>query len=102
MKDEWEVYFESVEAKIGELTALESPLDPEGVEYRAIVAAFEEAHTSTVEVLIHDDQWSRVGAVFLVQEFYQTSRSWLDGGQQMGLPGLRLRLRHRYEDWLRQ
>ena len=102
MKDAWEAYFESVERVVDGRAIPESPVDPESDESRAFVAAFEAAQMSTADFLIRDQRWSRGSAAWLVEEFLKTSLDWLKNAQEMGLPGLRVRLRHRYEDWLRQ
>ena len=67
-----------------------------------IYAAFESARVSTAESLVEDEQWSRSGATLLVEEFNKTSLDWLEHLPKMGLVGLRVRIRYRYEDWLRQ
>ena len=102
MKDAWEAYFESVERVVDGRAIPESPVDPESDGFRAFVAAFKAAQMSTADFLVRDQRWSKGGAAWLAEEFFKTSLDWLNSAQEMGLPGLRVRLRHRYEDWLRQ
>ena len=102
MKDAWEAYFESVERVVGGRAIPESPVNPESDESRAFFAAFDAAQMATADFLVRDQGWSRGGADWLTEEFSKTSLDWLNNAQEMGLPGLRVRLRHRYEDWLRQ
>ena len=102
MKHAWEVYFESVEGEVNCRVMLESPFDPESDESRDFVAAFETARVSTADFLVQDESWSSTAAAWLTEEFVKTSLDWLENAQELGLAGLRLRVRHRYEDWLRQ
>ena len=102
MKDAWEAFFESVEREVDGQEIPESHITAESDEFRSFVAAFEAAQMSTADFLVRDHQWSGGGAAWLTEEFFRTSLDWLNNAQEMGLPGLRVRLRHRYEDWLRQ
>ncbi len=102
MKHAWEVYFESVEDEVFPRTMLESPFDPESDESRAFVAAFETARVSTADFLVRDEGWSRTAAAWLTEEFVKSSLNWLENAQELGLAGLKVLVRHRYEDWLRQ
>ena len=102
MKDAWEAYSEFVEREVDGRTMPESAVNPENDESRAFVAAFEAAQMSTADFLFRDQRWSRSAAAWLSEEFFKTSLHWLNNAQELGLAGLRVRLRHRYEDWLRQ
>jgi hypothetical protein len=102
MKEAWEIYFEAVEREVNGRTVPDVPVEPDTDEFRAFVAAFESARVSTAESLVEDEQWSRSGAALLVDEFYKTSLDWLKHLPKIGLAGLRVRVRYRYEDWLRQ
>jgi hypothetical protein len=102
MKAAWVIYFEAVEREVNGRMVPDVPVEPDTDEFRAFVTAFESARASTAESLVEDEQWSRSAATWLVEEFFRTSLHWLDHSEEMGLAGLRVRLRHRYEDWLRQ
>jgi len=102
MKDAWEAYFETVETEVVGRMIPESFVDPESDVFQAFVAAFKTAHVSTADFLVQDQHWSRTAAAWLAEEFLKTSLDWLENAQELGLVGLRVRLRHRYEDWLRQ
>jgi hypothetical protein len=102
MKGAWEAYFESVERAVAGRAIPESSVNPESDESRAFAAAFEAAQMSTAEFLFRDQRWSRSAADGLTEEFLKTSLAWLNNAQETGLPGLRVQLRHCFEDWLRQ
>ena len=102
MKDAWEAYFESVERAVSRLAIPESSVDLESDESRALVAAFEAARISTADFLVRDQGWSGGAADRLTEEFKKMSLDWLNNVPEMGFPGLKVRLRHCFEDWLRQ
>jgi hypothetical protein len=102
MKDAWEAYFESIERAVDGRAIPESSVNPESDESRAFVAAFEAAQMSTADFLFRDQRWSRGAADRLTEEFLKASLAWLNNAQETGLQGLRLRLRHCFEEWLRQ
>jgi hypothetical protein len=102
MKDAWEAYFESVERAVSRLAIPESSVNPGSDESGAFFAAFEAARMSTADFLVRDQGWSGSAADRLTEEFKKTSLDWLNNVPEMGLPGLRVRLRHCFEDWLRQ
>ncbi len=101
MKDAWEAYFESVEGELGERPIPESLVDPESEESRAIVAAFETARIPTIDFLVESQNWSKTAAGWLINEFVKAGLDWLKAAPELGLAGLRVKLRHCYEDWLR-
>jgi hypothetical protein len=100
MKSAWMIYFEAVERDVDGEIVTEVPVERNTPEFRAFVSAFESARVSTAESLVEDERWSESGASWLAEEFFRTSLGWLDHGE-LGLAGLRVKLRHRYEDWLR-
>jgi len=102
MKEPWEFYLESVEGEVLGRTMPESPVDPESDEAGAFVKAFKTAQVSTSYFLVRDLRWLEVAAAHLVHDFFQTSLDWLNTGKDLGFAGLKVRLRHRYEDWLLQ
>jgi hypothetical protein len=101
MKSAWVVYFEAVEREVDGGIELEAPIEPDTDEFKAFVSAFQSARASTTESLVKDERWSESAATWLSEEFFRTSLDWLDHSEELGLVGLRVRLRHRYEDWLR-
>lgn len=102
MCEPWEAYFKSVKGETDKLMMAEPPIDPESDEWKGLLAAFETAKASTSELLIRDQAWFRSAAFHLADEFLRTSLDWLVSGRELGFAGLRVRLRHRYEDWLMQ
>ena len=100
MKDPWEVFFESVRIGIGSRKMPSPPVDLDSDEARAFVEAFQTARDSTVDSLVRDQEWTQGPAAHLGQEFLRASIAWLSNGHDLGLAGLKVRLRHRYEDWL--
>ncbi len=101
MKAAWVIYFEAVERDVDGQIVPEVPVERDTDEFRAFVSAFQSARISTTESLVEDERWSKSAATWLSEEFFRTSLGWLDHSEELGLAGLRVRLRHRYEDWLR-
>jgi hypothetical protein len=102
MKAAWVIYFEAVEREVSGRTKPDFPVEPDTDEFRAFVAAFESARIFTAESLVEKEQWSRTAATWLAEEFLRTSLDWLNHAEGMDLAALRVKVRHRYEDWLRQ
>jgi hypothetical protein len=102
MKAAWVIYFEAVERNVGGLIVPEVPAERDTDDFRALVSAFQSAQVRTAESLVDDERWSKSAATWLAEEFLRTSLDWLDHSEELGLPGLRVKLRHRYEDWLRR
>lgn len=99
VKDPWEVYFDLVRVGAGGREMPKPPVDLDSDEARAFIVAFQTARDSTVASLIRDQEWAQGPAADLGQEFLKASIAWLNNGHDLGLPGLKVRLRHRYEDW---
>jgi hypothetical protein len=101
MKAAWAIYFDAVEREVDGRIVEEGPFEPDTDDFRAFVSAFRSARVRTGESLVEDERWSKSAATWIAEEFFRTSLDWLDHSEELGLPGLRVRLRHRYEDWLR-
>ena len=97
----WEVFFEILIETIGQ------EVDGDWTKYLGsdrqgvFEDALGKAGTATAETLVRDDGWSVSGAAWLTGEFARVSQDWANSDSEFGLLGLRTKLRHRYEDWVR-